>query len=172
VLAAVDVAYAGDRARGACVVFASWEDVAPAATHAITTPLAAEYAPGELFRRELPPLLAVLAQVAAPLEVVIVDGYVWLAGHGAGLGAHLYDALGARVAVVGVAKTAWTRPDPAPDPARRVVPVVRGGSARPLYVTAAGMDPDVAAARVARMHGAHRLPTLLKLADTLARARN
>jgi deoxyinosine 3'endonuclease (endonuclease V) len=32
--------------------------------------------PGELYRRELPPLLSVLATVTDPLELVIVDGYV------------------------------------------------------------------------------------------------
>jgi deoxyribonuclease V len=126
--------------------------------------------PGELYRRELPPILAVLAQVTAPLQAILVDGYVWLSGHGPGLGAHLYQALDARVAVVGVAKTAWTPPAAADEPAaHRVVPVTRGTSGRPLYVTAVGMDPDVAASQVARMHGAHRIPTLVKAVDSLVR---
>jgi deoxyribonuclease V len=46
--------------------------------------------------------------------------------------------------------------------------VVRGG-ARPLHVTALGLDAADAAARVAAMHGPYRLPTLLKRADQLAR---
>ena len=65
--------------------------------------------------------------------------------------------------MIGVAKTAF-----AGAPA---VPVVRGDSARPLYVTAAGLDPQLAARHLAAMHGPHRLPTLLKRVDTLARQR-
>jgi deoxyribonuclease V len=47
--------------------------------------------------------------------------------------------------------------------------VERGGSAKPLYVTAAGIAAETAAAHVAAMHGAHRIPTLLKLVDRLVR---
>ena len=49
--------------------------------------------------------------------------------------------------------------------------VLRGGSERPLWVTAAGMDPREACARVREMHGAHRIPTLLKRVDALCRGR-
>jgi len=38
-----------------------------------------------------------------------------------------------------------------------------------LYVTAAGMRLQEAADRIQRMHGPHRIPTLLKRVDTLAR---
>jgi deoxyribonuclease V len=168
VLACVDVDYAATDACAGCLVFAAWTDAVAAETHTSVTTLAAEYAPGELYRRELPPILDVLARVRAPLEAIVVDGYVWLAGHGHGLGAYLHEALG--VPVIGVAKSAWTRPPFADEPAeRRVVAVVRGGSAKPLFVTAVGVDPDAAAANVARMHGAHRLPTLLKAVDRLVR---
>jgi deoxyribonuclease V len=48
--------------------------------------------------------------------------------------------------------------------------VVRGTEAkRPLYVTAAGVGVDQAAAWVRSMHGPHRLPTLLKRVDRLCR---
>jgi len=47
--------------------------------------------------------------------------------------------------------------------------VLRGDSSRPLFVTAAGMNADGAAELVRGMHGLHRLPTLLKRADQLAR---
>ena len=50
------------------------------------------------------------------------------------------------------------------------VPVLRGGSRSPLFVSAAGMPADVAAAHVALMHGAYRVPALLKQVDALARA--
>ena len=45
----------------------------------------------------------------------------------------------------------------------------RGTSARPLYVTAVGIDERLAAAHVLAMHGDHRVPTLLRRVDQLAR---
>jgi deoxyribonuclease V len=47
--------------------------------------------------------------------------------------------------------------------------VMRGGSTRPLCVTAVGIDAGLAAAGVARMAGHHRTPTILKRVDRLAR---
>lgn len=38
-------------------------------------PVAAEYLPGEFYRRELPPLLAVIPRSSA-LALIVVDGYV------------------------------------------------------------------------------------------------
>jgi deoxyribonuclease V len=49
------------------------------------------------------------------------------------------------------------------------VPVVRGSSARPLFVTAAGMPTAAAADLVRRMAGRYRLPDALGRADTIAR---
>ena len=162
-LAAVDAQYGDRDARVASVTFAAWADGAPASERAIVVEGAAlaPYQPGEFWRRELPCLRAVLAGLAA-LDVVIVDGYVWLGVDRPGLGARLYDELGGTVKVVGVAKTPF-RDAPA-------VPVIRGESKRPLFVTAAGIDADEAAARVASMHGDFRLPTLLRRVDQLSRA--
>ena len=50
------------------------------------------------------------------------------------------------------------------------VPVVGGSSARPLFVTAAGMPRADEADLVRRMAGRYRLPDALRRADTLARA--
>jgi deoxyribonuclease V len=47
--------------------------------------------------------------------------------------------------------------------------VLRGTSARPLYVTAAGMPSAGAADQVRQMAGPHRLPDALRRADALAR---
>lgn len=161
-LACVDVDY---RVRGAvagCVLFTGWGD-AVAARELVTSVAEVEpYVPGQLYRREGPLLERVLALVGHPLDVVIVDGNVWLDAAGApGLGAHLWQALGGRVAVIGVAKTAY-----AGAPA---VTVVRGASTNPLHVTAAGLDPATAAAHILAMHGPHRLPTLLTRVDRLCR---
>lgn len=160
---AADVHYFDSGARAAGVLFGDWGDAAAAAELTLDIDNVAAYEPGAFYRRELPCLSALLATLDAPPACIVVDGHVWLDGAGRpGLGAHLWEALQRRVAVVGVAKTRFVD-----TPAE--AEVVRGGGARPLYVTAAGLDPALARAAVARMHGEHRLPELLKRADRLAR---
>lgn len=160
---AVDVQYRDDGATGAVVGFGEWTDGVAAfeAVHEVAAAPQA-YEPGAFFERELPILLELAAAARARISVdtVVVDGYVWLDGERPGLGAHLHSALGGP-AVVGVAKTAFRNSGAAK--------VVRGGSVRPLYVTSAGVDGDVACAAVAAMHGVHRIPTLLAHVDRLAR---
>lgn len=160
-IAALDVAYGTDRAAAAAVLFRDWTDDAPTAEHTAIGPIAAEYRSGELWRRELPHLLAVLER-AGPLDLVVVDAHVWLATGKAGLGAHLWRALEEKVPVVGVAKEAFAGNDAA-------IAVLRGTSRRALFVSAAGTDAAEAAERVRAMHGAHRLPTLLQRVDALSR---
>jgi deoxyribonuclease V len=162
--ACVDVDYRVDDAMAACVLFHDWTDDRCAGQHVERIRGVAEYVPGQFYRRELPCLLAVLGRVAEPLELVVVDGYVWLGEEDApGLGAHLYEALGRRVGVVGVAKTRFAG-------ARSAVEITRGESAtRPLFVTAAGLDVAAAARAVQSMHGPYRVPTLLRQVDRLCR---
>ncbi|MBX3232337.1 MAG: endonuclease V [Labilithrix sp.] len=165
-IACVDADYRDHEAVTAIVGVRDWTDATPAIERVVRSPHApAPYAPGEFYRRELPGILAALAALAAAssdASVVVIDGYVWLGGARPGLGARLHDALGGAVPIVGVAKTPFRDND-------RAAAVVRGGSARPLFVTAAGMDLQTATAHVTRMHGPHRLPTILKRADRLAR---
>ncbi|MFL5356840.1 endonuclease V [Archangium sp.] len=161
-LACLDVDYRTGLTVAACVLFRDWTDAAEASHGVERGPPAEPYEPGQFFRRELPHLLQVLAAVREPLETVVIDGYVWLGEERPGLGAHLYEALGRRVPVVGVAKTAFHSSGLA-------VPVLRGQSQRPLFVTAVGMDAREAAEHVRRMHGASRIPTLLGRVDRLCR---
>ena len=163
-LVCLDAHYRETAAVAAGVYFADWRDSSGVEEVIRRIPLVEPYRPGEFFRRELPCLLRVLDGTKHDLECAIVDGYVWLdARGGRGLGAHLHRALGGRVSVIGVAKSRFRRETPA-------VAVVRGRSKRPLYVSAAGMDERVAAERIKSMHGAFRLPTLLKRADELCRS--
>jgi deoxyribonuclease V len=163
-LACVDVDYRADGAVAACALFADWADGVAAAEAVRRIADVEPYQPGAFYKRELPCLLAVLADVAEPLEAVVVDGYVWTGDVGRmGLGAHLWEALGRRVPVVGVAKTHFRS-------ATTALPVLRGDSRRPLWVTAAGLDAATAADHVRCMHGPHRLPTLLKHVDRLCRS--
>jgi deoxyribonuclease V len=161
VIACVDVDYRASGAVAAAVVIARWEDGKAAAEEVARIARVEAYQPGAFYLRELPCILEVLQRLSG-VDVVVVDGYVWLAKGREGLGARLFDALGGKVAVVGVAKTAFRDNDAA-------VEVVRGKSTRPLFVTAEGIDLARAADHVRAMHGDHRIPTVLKRVDRLAR---
>jgi deoxyribonuclease V len=118
------------------------------------------YQPGQFYLRELPPLHAALDDLAG-MALLVVDGYADLDPDGRpGLGAHAYAEFG--VPVIGVAKSAFRT-------ATHAIPVLRGASARPLYVTAAGMPRADAADLVRSMAGHHRTPDALRRVDTLAR---
>jgi deoxyribonuclease V len=160
--ACVDVDYRDQEAVAACVLFADWGAGESAAEWVEHLPRAAPYEPGRFYLRELPCLLTVLRRAPLPLQAVVIDSYVWLGEGEPGLGAHLYQALGGAVAVIGVAKTRYRG-------AAFAVPVLRGGSQAPLYITAAGLPKEEAAGWVRGMHGAHRIPTLLRRVDRLAR---
>jgi deoxyribonuclease V len=163
---ALDVAYTDDtQGYAVAVAFAEWAAAVPAATYAATVSPIAAYEPGAFYKRELPCLLAVLAQVdLASVSCVVVDGYVTLgAEQRPGLGQRLYEALEGRISVVGVAKTRFLGVAP------QVVPVLRGQSQNPLYVTSVGLPVAEAARLVASMHGEYRFPTLLKLLDDLTK---
>jgi len=118
------------------------------------------YHSGQFYLRELPPLQAVLDG----MRLLIVDGYADLDPAGRpGLGAHARAEFG--VPVIGAAKTAFRT-------ATCAVPIVRGeSSARPLFITAAGMSRHQAADLVRHMAGRHRVPDALRRADALARGR-
>ena len=91
----------------------------------------------------------------------MVDGYADLDPVGRpGLGAYAHAEFG--IPVIGVAKSRFRT-------ATHAVPIVRGTSARPLFVTAAGMPAADAADLVRRMVGRYRLPDALRRADALAR---
>ena len=158
----MDVDYRTERTVAAGVLFREWTDGVEAAHVLERGPPAEPYEPGQFFRRELPHLLKLVAALPEPVETLVVDGYVWLDEGRPGLGAHLYEALGRRVPVVGVAKTAFHS-------SRLAVPVLRGQSQRPLFVTAVGVEPEEAAQWVRSMHGSSRLPTLLGRVDRLCR---
>jgi deoxyribonuclease V len=160
-VACVDVDYRDTFAVAAGIWFRGWSADAAETEAVATVREIAPYQPGDFYRRELPGLLAVLARGPAA-EVIVVDGYVWLGPGRAGLGAHLYAALGERTAVVGVAKSRFAG-------ATDAIPIYRGSSRSPLYVTAAGVGAVEAAGWVASMRGPYRIPSLLKRVDQLAR---
>lgn len=165
-LACIDVDYRDHDtiAVAACVLFRDWRDGHPADEKTVLVTSVEAYVPGEFWRRELPCILRLLDDVDSPLEAILIDGYVWLDGAGRpGLGGRLFEAMGRKVPVIGVAKNAFTG-------ATLAVEVRRGTSTKPLYVTAAGVDVHEAAACVESMHRPFRIPTLIRRADQRCRA--
>lgn len=160
---AVDVTYSGNTATAAGVLFDAWDSDEAAQTLVARIENIAVYVPGEFYLRELPCIAKLLEQVDMPLDCIVIDGYVTLgATESPGLGWKLWEFLGRTTPVIGVAKSAFAG---TPEKTR----LYRGGSARPLFITAAGMPLDQAKARIARMHGKHRIPDLMKAADRLSR---
>jgi deoxyribonuclease V len=161
-LACLDASYAADRGTVACLLFAEWTDAVAAREIIRSAADVAPYESGAFYKRELPPLLNLLSTLDQIPAVIVVDGYVWLdVEEKPGLGGHLHQALGGGAAVVGVAKR--------PFPGAPALPVIRGASKVPLFVSAAGMSVEEAAAHIAVMNGPYRIPTLLKRVDQLCR---
>lgn len=162
-IAILDTDYAGDQGHCACVIAANWTFPTPDHVFSRVRERVAPYLPGAFYERELPCLLHVLEKLPCAVDTVVIDGFVWLGENRPGLGWHLYEALQRRIQVVGVAKTAFHGADAV------ATQVTRGSSSRPLWVTAIGMETSQASSAVASMAGEHRLPSLVKLADTTAR---
>jgi deoxyribonuclease V len=145
VCAAVDVHYlSAGGARAAAVLAADPAFAHVLAERTAVVPRVAPYRPGEFYLRELPPLRAVLDGLSG-LGLLVVDGYANLdPGGRPGLGARAHAESG--IPVIGVAKSRFRM-------ATHAVPVVRGSSGRPLFITAAGMPAADAADLVRRMAG-------------------
>lgn len=159
-----DVAYRDDTATAAGILHTAWpvDEIARTVIKKIDT--VAPYESGQFYKRELPCILGLLEEIDDELEAIVIDGYVDLGGEGTpGLGRHLFEALVEAVPVIGVAKNEFAD---TPDECR----VFRGQSKTPLYVTSAGMPLARAKSHILAMHGANRIPTLLKCADRMCRA--
>ena len=160
---AMDVDYRQDKSVAAGVLFHGWLDEVAVKQLTSVCEVANDYVPGEFYRRELPCLLELFEQIDVTPDTIVIDGYVYLGqDRSPGLGWYLYQALGMRIAVIGVAKTAFKH-----TPASMAVR--RGTSRRPLYVSAIGMDEAEAKVCIQSMHGHDRIPNLLKRVDQLCR---
>lgn len=163
-LLAFDAHYNDERSRLVAAVFTNWAAPEPAELRSWSSGPAAAYVPGQFYQRELPLILAALKDFnPEEISTIIVDGYVYLNDQGRpGLGGHLYEELGQRIPVVGVAKSYFRD--------NNAEAVLRGESSNPLYVTALGMDPVVAAERIRTMAGPYRMPDILAAVDRETKA--
>jgi len=160
-ISAFDVKYfEDDGAMVAAVVFEDFKDSKPFSLYRKKINIVHEYVPGSFYRRELPCIISLLADIKETIDTIIVDGYVFL-GDKPGLGAYLKERIERTVAIIGVAKSYFKGSD--------AIEILRGDSQNPLYVSSAGIDPMEAANLISNMHGKHRIPTLLKEVDRLTK---
>ena len=165
-IACVDTHYFDDHATTGVVLFEDWADQRPVKTfHYQLVGVSPQYVAGEFYKRELPCIVAALQPQLDQLETIVIDGYVYLGIDQPGLGLKLFQHFDQQKSVVGVAKKAFHS-------ANLAIPVTRGDSQKPLFVTAAGIAAEEAATEIRNMHGPYRIPTLVKLADTIARENN
>jgi deoxyribonuclease V len=163
VILAVDVAYTDPGANAAGILFERWDSETIARRLVVRIDSVADYVPGQFYRRELPCIERLLAEIKEPLEAIVIDGYVELgADRMPGLGRHLWGAICGQTPIIGVAKTAFAG---TPDSAT----ILRGKSLNPLYVTAIGVPLDEAKRNILALRGDHRLPDFLKEVDGLSR---
>ena len=158
---AVDAYYAGNKAKVVGVLFETLATKKPLKIISKVVDGVAPYESGSLYERELPCIVLLLQDLdARDISLIVIDGFVYLDDDGRyGLGGHLYERLERRVQVVGVAKS------PFKGSCKLVREICRGGSKRPLFVSAVGTDLDEAARLVKGMSGEFRLPSLLKILD-------
>lgn len=160
---AVDVQYYNDTATVGGVSFENWQDDEAQREYVSAFQGVMDYEPGKFYKRELPCILKLITEHELRPECIIVDGFVFLDGFSeAGLGKHLFDALGGKVSIIGVAKKRFKD-------INSKYEVYRGVSKNPLYVTAVGLEIEQARENIRLMHGRDRLPTLLKHADQICR---
>ena len=162
---AIDVHYKETTAKAVGALIKHWED-AVAQQHIIKyIDAVEEYVPGAFYKRELPCILEIFKEVdLRSLSFIIIDGFVVLDDSGKpGLGAYVYESIQQQVPVIGVAKSNFHENE------QHVIPVLRGESANPLYVTAVGTGLQQAAEHVKSMHGEFRLPTVLKELDRITK---
>lgn len=165
-IACFDVHYYGSSANSAAVAFQDWNSESATYEKQLVLSDVEQYEPGSFFKRELPPLLALLSEFPENPEILIIDGYCHLSDTGEpGLGARLFACLSYSPIIIGVAKNRFRNTSHAEE-------VFRGDSSRPLFVTAIGISNKEAAQKIRGMHGKHRIPTMLKAVDSLSRSRH
>lgn len=162
---AFDTWYFDNKAKTVCIVFEHWTAPFIDKYYAEVQEHIEAYIPGAFYRRELPCILSLLQQVEVnEVEAIVIDGFVYLDDEGRyGLGGHLYQQLGEKIPVIGVAKNDFVTIQ------KNKRALLRGGSRRPLYITATGIDLDTATEHIKSMAGTFRIPALLKELDRLTR---
>ena len=161
-ITAIDCHYETDRVWAAACAVSAAADKRLSHSLRIAAPCGDAYQPGAFYRRELPAIIALLEALTWQPSLIFLDSYIDLDVDRPGLGRHLITDRQPACPLIGVAKNRFASSNFASA-------VCRGGSAKPLYVTCHGIERDAAIALLSSMYGPHRLPMLLKAADSLAR---
>ncbi len=163
-IAAVDVYYKEEIAKSVLVTF-EWSDAAVRQVFCHRSSGFGEYIPDQFYLRELPSVLSVLKYISiAEIEAVIIDGYVYVDDDFSyGLGGHLWENLDKKIPVIGVAKKGYYGNK------KTVAEICRGKSKKPLFVSSAGIDVNIAAGFIKKMAGNYRIPDVLKKLDSLTK---
>lgn len=160
---AVDVAYHEDSAFVAGILFETWESSSFEKVYTKRVDSIADYESGAFYKRELPCILSVLDEVQESIDFIVIDGYVSLGeNRDVGLGMHLWNSLGGKTPIIGVAKNYYKN-----TPIE--CGVLRGASVKKLYITSVGVELDLAKEYILKMHGIYRIPTLLKQLDQISK---
>lgn len=163
---AVDVQYRDSTAMVAGVVFNSWLDSEPEIYYKSTVKDILEYSSGAFYKREMPCILALLDEHKLVPNTIVIDGHVYLNdSKKPGLGKYLYEHFEGAINVIGVAKRGFLGLG---DEHK----VFRGTSQKPLYITSIGIDLLKVKMDIINMHGKYRIPTILKLADSICREKS
>jgi len=162
---ALDVHHDGAAAVAAAVAFEDWGAVEAEKTPLTRIAEVPKPPKGQAWLRDLPCLLQLLREHALQPDAIVLDGFVHLDEQDTpGLGRALFDALGGKVPVIGISKSAGAF-------TAAQFEVFREEEAAPVIVTCAGIDLGAAKARVRSMHGRKRAPTLMKLVARIAKGR-
>ncbi|WP_433813865.1 endonuclease V [Flavobacterium johnsoniae] len=162
---AFDTYYFDNKAKTVCLEFENWNEDKNFKVHTEIIDNVSEYIPGEFYKRELPCILSLLNKIDLKnIEAIIVDGFVYLDDDKKyGLGGHLYEKLNNEISIIGVAKTNFASIE------KDKKALLRGDSAKPLFITSIGIDLEEAFQKVESMAGEFRMPTLLKELDRLTK---
>ena len=82
-IACLDVAYADTAAAVAGALIESWDAKRPSQIRVRRFDSPPEnYEAGAFYKRELPLLLSIISEFDQPIEMIVIDGYVWLDANG------------------------------------------------------------------------------------------
>jgi len=161
---AIDVYYRAENAKAVGVIF-NLEDAKPAEVIIEYIEGVGDYVPGEFYKRELPCIKRIFEVVNLDIvEAIIIDGHMYVDNVGNfGLGGYALQLLKNKVPVIGVAKSSFYANK------ETVAQVFRGKSKNPLYVSAIGMELNIATDLIKNMRGAYRIPDILKELDRITK---
>lgn len=162
----VTVQFDGGQATAAAAACEDWDAAEATRTYVLRVAQVGPPLRGQLDLRGLPCVMQLLHEHRLAPEILLLDGFVHLdAQETPGLGQHLYQALDAKVPVIGVSRKGLPG-------LTAQFEVLREDEAPPLWVTCAGIDIGAAKARLRAMHGRKRVPTLLKLVAPMSHTRH